>query len=309
MQGRIIMFSNLVTEIQSKLKCSLIGTHISFLRDMRPKTIIYLSIPPQNQKPLQILHPFSISLLSLAGKAICRDKCLWVEQASQCEKVINRGWWLLPTRIYSCSTMASQYPVQSETSSARHCLWHLRHSGDNFKTLYKFSICCRCWCHFTTWLQLIDWQNTLCGHAVHLITFMEDIRCVFPSWLRQFVELLLLPINPFHALLHRFRHYPHCPAGIVNFAQRTLLGLFIMLIFPILPIVGSCKISLTVDNSNHHLLNSRFLLSVCHSCIFILPCIILIFPTRCLWMFNSLSCHISHPIKIILDQFGILFIA
>jgi hypothetical protein len=74
--------------------------------------------------------------------------------------------------------------------------------------------------------------------------------CILPPWLSQFVELHLLLPKFLHKLLDRFGDCSHHPAGFVIFAQLALLSLFVILIFPILPIVGNCKITETVSDSN-----------------------------------------------------------
>jgi len=77
---------------------------------------------------------------------------------------------------------------------------------------------------------------------LHPPILVESIRLAAP----------LVP-NPLHALLYHFGDCAHHQAGFVIFAQLALLSLFIILIFPILPIVRTCKITQTVSDSNQPL--------------------------------------------------------
>jgi len=107
-------------------------------------------------------------------------------------------------------------------------------------------------------LRLNNCQNPQFGRAVLLISVPEIVGCILPSRLSQFVELHLLLPKPLHALLYRVSDCAHHSAGFVIFAQLVLLCLFIILIFPIFPMVGTCKITQTVSDSNQHLLKRLF---------------------------------------------------
>jgi hypothetical protein len=98
-------------------------------------------------------------------------------------------------------------------------------------------------------------------------------------------------------------------ASFIIFAQLALFNVFIILIFPILPIVGTCKITHTISDSNQHLIKSLFGLSGRQSRDFSLRHIVLLLLYRCLCVFNSLSCPSSFSLNIILNPFLFLFIA
>jgi hypothetical protein len=119
---------------------------------------------------------------------------------------------------------------------------------------------------------------------------------------------LLLP-KPLHALLNRFGDCTYHPAGFVIFAELSLLSLFVILIFPILPIIGSCNITQTVSDSSQHLLKRLVRLSGHQSRDFSMPPIALFLSNRCLCVFNSLSCPSGLSLNIILNPFLFLFIA
>jgi hypothetical protein len=102
-------------------------------------------------------------------------------------------------------------------------------------------------------LWLSDGWNPQFGGAVHLVSFTKEVGCILPSRLSQFVELHLRLPKPLHTLLDHYSDCAHHPAGFVIFAQVTLPSLFSILIFPILPIVGPCKITPNVCDSNQHL--------------------------------------------------------
>src|SRR5258705_389746 len=175
------------------------------------------------------------------------------------------------------------------TSWLRRPLQPLRYSGDNVKTPHQLSKCCwwRCW-SIIICLWLNDIWNPQLGGAVLLVSFTEVVGCILPSRLSQFVELHLLPQKPLHALLDRFGDCTHHLARFVIFAQIALLSLFIILIFPIIAIVGTCKITQTISDSNQHLLKRLCTLSGPQSRHFSMRHIVLLLLNRCLCIFNSL---------------------
>jgi len=93
----------------------------------------------------------------------------------------------------------------------------------------------------------IWWLNDCRMHqfrfALHLISFRDILGCILPSRLSQIIKLHLVMPQPLHALRSLFGGFVHHPAGFVIVAQFALLCLFIVHIFPILPIVGTCKIT------------------------------------------------------------------
>jgi len=96
--------------------------------------------------------------------------------------------------------------------------------------------------------------------------------------------------KPLHALLYHVGVRAYHPAGFIIFAQLALLCLFIILIFRILPIVRTCKITQTVSDCNHHLLNCLFGLSVRQSGVFSCLYMFLGLLNHCLCVFNLHSC-------------------
>jgi len=196
------------------------------------------------------------------------------------------------------------------TSWSRSPLQHLRYSGDNIKKLHKLSKSCGSRCgSILIVLQIHDCQNPQFGCDVLLISFTEVIGCVPPSRLSQFVKPRPLLPKTLHALQYHFGYCVHHLAGFVIFAQLALLCLFIILIFPILPIVGTCNIAQSGSDSNHHLMNHFFELAGCQSHVFSCFPMLLLLPIRCLSVFNSLPCPSGLSRNIILDPFLFLFIA
>ena len=174
--------------------------------------------------------------------------------------------------------------------------------------LHQLSNCywCRCRC-VISYLQLKDGQHQPFGLDVLLLSFTEGTGYLLPSSRGQFLKLNLHLTKPHHVLLHRFGDCAHHSAGFIIFAQLALLYLFIILIFLILCIVRTSKITWTVSHSHHHLLIGHLWLSVHQSGIFRFPYIILLLLNRCLCIFNSLSCPCGLSINIILDSFYLLF--
>jgi hypothetical protein len=152
-----------------------------------------------------------------------------------------------------------------------------------------------------------DW-NPQFGCAVLLISFTEVVGCILPSRLCQFIKLHLLLPKALHALLDRFGDYAHHPAWFIIFAQLALLCLLI-LIFPILSIVGTCKITQTVSDSSLHLLKSLFGFSGRQPRDFSMHHVVLLLLNRCHCVFNWLSCPSGLSLNIILNPFLFFYIA
>jgi hypothetical protein len=141
------------------------------------------------------------------------------------------------------------------TSWSRSPLRPVRFSGDNVKTLHKISKCCQCRGQsIIICLRLKDCRNPPFECAVLLISFTEEVSCILPSRLSQFVELHLLLPKALHPLLYRLGDCAHHPPWLVIIAQHAVHSLFIILVIPIFPIVATRKITQTVSNSNQHLL-------------------------------------------------------
>ena len=130
-----------------------------------------------------------------------------------------------------------------------------------------------------------------------------------PTPVESIVELHLLLPKPLRAPLYHFVDCAHHPAGFVIFAQLALLSLFIILIFPSFPIVGTCKITQIISESNQHLLKCLFGLSGRQSRKFSVRHIVLLILNSCLCVFNSLPCPSGLSFYKILNPFLFLFIA
>ena len=135
------------------------------------------------------------------------------------------------------------------TSWSRNPFWHLRYSENNVKTLHTHS---KGGQGRSRWSiirsQFSDRRNRQFGYARLLISSAELVSSILPSQLRQFVKLHLLLLIPLHVLLYSFGDCAHDPARFVIFAELAILCLFIILMFHILPIVGTCKITQTVSD-------------------------------------------------------------
>jgi len=108
-----------------------------------------------------------------------------------------------------------------------------------------------------------------------------------------------------------FRDCAHHPAGFVKFTKFAPCWIISMIIvaFPILPIVGTCKIPQTISDGIQHLLKCCFRLCGCQSRLFSISDIILLLIYCCRCVFNSLSCHRGLCFDIILNPFLLLFVA
>jgi len=171
-------------------------------------------------------------------------------------------------------------------------------------TLHKLSKCCDSRCSFILIrLRFNDSRHLQFTCALLHVSLREVIGCVPPSWLCQFFKLyLLLPI-PLHVRLDRFRYCTHQPAGFVIFTQLAQLSVFLSLIFPILPMVGTCNIAQTVSDSRYHRVKHKFGLSGCQCRVFSCLRKFSLLPNLCFCGFSSLSCPSGLSLNIILDPF------
>jgi hypothetical protein len=91
------------------------------------------------------------------------------------------------------------------------------------------------------------------------------------SWLRPVIMFLFISqassasAKHLHAVLYGVCNCAHHQVACIIFAQLALLCLLIIRIIPILPMIRSLKITHTVSDRNHHVLNSHFGLLVCLS--------------------------------------------
>ena len=126
------------------------------------------------------------------------------------------------------------------TAWSRNPLRHSRDSGDNVKSLHQLSKCCSRRCQSVILcLQLYDGRNPQFSCAVLHILFTEVVGSILPSRLSQFGDHHLLLPRSLDALLDHFGDRAHHPAG------------FIIFLFHILPIIGTCKITQNVFDSSH----------------------------------------------------------
>ena len=80
---------NLVTDINTQLWQSKIGTRIVIQSDMLWKMILYVSIPPATRELSPFLSSYLISIWLLARLGIWRGERLQIQQASHSESVLN----------------------------------------------------------------------------------------------------------------------------------------------------------------------------------------------------------------------------
>ena len=197
------------------------------------------------------------------------------------------------------------------TPCLRSHLGHLQFPGDTMKSLHRLTKCRRCWWRcIIRHLRLMNSWNHRFGPPILLIPPMEVVGCITPAWLRQFVKLNLLVLEMLHAMPYRFRDCAHHPARFVIFAELGPRRIFflIILVFRILLMVGTYKITQTIADGGQHLMKYRFRLGGCQSRLFSIYHIILPLCYCCLCVFDSLSCHSGLSFHIILDTFLLLIV-
>jgi len=189
---------------------------------------------------------------------------------------------------------------------------HLGVSRENVKDLHKLSKCCRWWCgccRVCLWLH--NRRNLQFSHSVLHICLMEVVGRVPTSRLHWFVKPHLLLPKALHVVLYCFGDCAHHPARFIIFAQLAKLCIFLImiLVFPILHILETCKIAQTVLDSIQNLPEWCFGLCGCRSCLFNICHILLPLLNHGLCVLNSSSCHRGLSIHMILDPFPFFFIA
>jgi len=208
-------------------------------------------------------------------------------------------WLHLPSTYPTMTMFWSKCPIR-----------HLPYSVDNVKTPHKLSICCPCRCHCITmslWVNSSWNMQFIC--AVYFISFTEVVCWILLSWVCSFVKLYLHSQKPPQGLLCYSGQCANYPAGFFIVAHQALRCLFNIQIFPMLPIVGSCKITESVLDSDDYLHRSLFGLMVSQSCIFSMLWIFLLLLNRCLCVWNLVHCPSSAFLNIIMDPFLFLFSA
>jgi len=192
---------------------------------------------------------------------------------------------------------------------------HLRHvwlSGDDIKSLHMISKCCRWWCGCSqVCMGLANSRNVQFSRHVLHISLTEVVGRGPLSRLGELVKPHLLLPKALHSVLYCFGHCSHHPARFVILAQFAMpcILFIIILVFPILLIFATCKITQTVSHSIQHLLKCYFRLCGCQSSLFNITHMFLLTHYRCLCIFNSLSCHCGLLLHIILYAFLCLFFA
>jgi len=149
--------------------------------------------------------------------------------------------------VIVCPTFLPTQPHLT-TSLTRHHLRHLGLSGEEIKTQHKLSKYSRWrWGCCLGCLGLHNCRNLQFICPILHISLTELVGCVPPSQLHQFVKPHLLLPKALCAVLYRFADGVHPPARFIIFAQLAKLCIFfiIILVFPILFIFGTCKITQT----------------------------------------------------------------
>jgi len=114
-----------------------------------------------------------------------------------------------------------------------------------------------------------------------------------------------------HTMLCHVGDCAHHPSSFIVFTQLAQVCIFfiIILIFPILAVVRTCKIAGNISDGIQDLLTCCFRVSGCHTHRCSISNIFLLLLNRCLCVFNPLSCHSGLSIHTILDPFLCPFIA
>jgi hypothetical protein len=130
--------------------------------------------------------------------------------------------------------------------------------------------------------------------GLHL-SLTDVVGRIPPSWLHQFFKTHLLLLKALNLVLYRFGGCAHQPAWFVLFAHRgkPCISFIIILVFPILLILGFCKIAQTVSDSIQHLLKRYFRLCGCPMSLFNNSHMFLLLHNCCLCLLNYVSCHCS----------------
>ena len=196
------------------------------------------------------------------------------------------------------------------TSWASSPLEQLHKSRENIKTHHKLSKYCGCRCScIIICLQFINRDNYQFRFAVLFISFTEFVGCVPPFRLIQFIKFHLLLLKPLNVLVYYFGDCAQYPARSIIFAPHALLYIFIIPSFPILPIVGTCKIAQPASDSNCHLWKHFFGQSGHQSHVLSYPHSFLLLRIQSLCIIYSVSCPSGFSLNIILIPCHLLFIA
>jgi len=155
--------------------------------------------------------------------------------------------WLLFLRTQS-------YLIMSWLRSQRH---HLRLSSDDMNSVHMLSKCCQEWWGCSrVYLRLDNCPNLQFGSPILHISITKVVGWIPPSGLGQFIKPHLLLPKTLHAVLYCFWYCAHHPARFIILTQLTKLSMFFItfLIFPVVLIIGTWKITQTVSDSIQYLL-------------------------------------------------------
>lgn len=199
------------------------------------------------------------------------------------------------------------------TSWSRSPFQHFQLSSGDVNSLHMLPKYCqwRCGCNIVSF-RLSNCQQLQIGHSIGYIIHTELGGHVPSSRLSQFLEPCKLLPKLFHVLQYHIRDCIHHPGRFVIFAQLVQLCTFliiIIIIFPILFGVGTCKIKLTVSDSIILLLKYFFRLPGCPLHLVCISHIIRMLHNCSLCVFNSLACHRSLTVHIIFDSLLCLLVA
>ena len=183
---------------------------------------------------------------------------------------LNR-WWIWPyvrwerCNAFVCLGFPGTQPHMT-TSWSRSHLQQLWFSGDLMKSLYRRTKCCRCrWgCIIFSWQLDESWYLQF-GLRDGRISLTQVVGHVSPAWLNQLGKLHLLLPKMHHPILYHFGPCSLHPAGVVIFAHLAQLRIFLItiLVFPILPLIGTFKIAQTISDGIQNFLKCCFKLCGC----------------------------------------------
>jgi len=264
------------------------------------RIVICLSVLPATHMPSSFLCPNPLSIWWLAGGENAGVKAFRFNRLrflNQWRIGLDVRWkWRNASNLPGSPRI---YPHMT-TSWWRSPMRHLRYSRDDIKRLHKFSrswgyrICCIVVC-----MQFSYCRNFQFHCAVLLIPFTQVVGRVSPSWLCQLVKRHLLLPKTLDAVLYCFGDCAHHPARFIIFAPLALLC--IVIIFPILLIAGTWIITQPVSNTIQYLFKRLFGLPECYSPAFSASHIFLLLLNCCLSILNSVCCHNSFSVHVILD--------
>jgi len=159
--------------------------------------------------------------------------------------------------------------------------------------------------------QVSDSRNLDFGSAVLLISLTDIVDRVSLSRLPQFVNVHLLLPKTLCAMPNWFGDCAHHPTRFViisKLAQLRIISI-IFLIFPILPMVGTCMIAKTIPHGAQQLLKWCWRLYGCQSCVFSIFQFFQLLLHCCLCGFNSLAYLTGLSFHMIFNPFLRLLVA